>query len=114
MVNDQVLSAVKRIVELLVDGRYGDLETVTSGVRLSAQEIRAAVEDYGRTLVVPSAQAYDLLDAIEVREALPRRWSVTMPLWTREEGRSDLSLELTVVAEGPQSTRVELDDLHVL
>jgi hypothetical protein len=36
-----------------------------------------------------------------------------MPLWTREEGRSDLSIAITVIADG-EGFRIELDDIHVL
>jgi hypothetical protein len=43
----------------------------------------------------------------------PREWAIVMPLWTREEGRSDLSLEATIVEDG-QSFRIELDNIHVL
>ena len=43
----------------------------------------------------------------------PPRWSVRMDLWTAEEGRSDLSLELTIIESGRGYT-VELDDIHVL
>jgi hypothetical protein len=36
-----------------------------------------------------------------------------MPLWTREEGRSDLSVEITLIAQNGDF-RIELDDIHVL
>jgi hypothetical protein len=36
-----------------------------------------------------------------------------MSLWTVEEGRSDLSLELTV-AESGDGYLIEVDDIHVL
>ncbi|WP_422652961.1 DUF7668 domain-containing protein [Archangium sp.] len=35
------------------------------------------------------------------------------PLWTREEGRSDLTLSVTAIKQGETYT-VEVDDLHVL
>jgi hypothetical protein len=70
------------------------------------------ITDYGRQLVLPPDEAFGVMDVVEVRNAKPRRWSVTMPLWTREEGRSDLSLELTLIA-GAQAFAIELDDIHV-
>ena len=36
-----------------------------------------------------------------------------MPLWTKEEGRSDLSIEVTVIKE-TSGFKIELDDIHVL
>jgi hypothetical protein len=111
--HEHLRPSVRAVIELLVARRYAELEALTKGVRLSQQQIAKAIADYGRELVVPPENAYGLLDATEVRLAQPPRWSVTMPLWTREEGRSDLSLELTLVAER-KAFGIELDDIHVL
>jgi hypothetical protein len=52
------------------------------------------------------------MDSIQVRGATQPRWSVTMPVWTKEEGRSDLTAELTIIDRG-NGFAVEFDDLHV-
>jgi len=104
---------VKTVVGLLVAGKYQELEDLTSGTRLSAEDMGGAIRQHGRALVTPPEQAYEELDVVEVRDASPPRWSVRMNLWTAEEGRSDLSLELTVIHTEPSYT-VELDDIHVL
>ena len=44
--------------------------------------------------------------------ARPGWWAVNVPLWTEEEGRSDLELEATVV-ERDGRVRVEVDNIHV-
>lgn len=44
----------------------------------------------------------------------PQAYSVVAPLWTQEEGRSDLSLELTLVDRFSGAYDVEVDSLHVL
>lgn len=111
--NEQVRQPVREIVELLVAGKYAEVERITKRVRLSAEEMAKAISDYGRQLVIPPEEAFGLLDVVEVRNMQPPRWSVTMPLWTREEGRSDLSLELTLI-HGQNAFDVELDDIHVL
>lgn len=110
---EQLRKPVGKVVELLVAGRYAELDTLTKGVRLSAQEVAKAISDYGRQLVMPADDAFCLLDVVEIRNARPHRWSVTMPLWTQEEGRSDLSLELTIIRDHA-AFDVELDDIHVL
>ncbi len=46
------------------------------------------------------------------RVAGVRQWAVAMPLWTKEEGRSDLRIELTIMDANP--VVVEIDDIHVL
>lgn len=82
--------------------------------RLTSQEVDAAVRGYGRTVIAPPADAFGLLDVVAVTGSVPPRWSVVVPLWTEQEGRSDLSLEITVEdADGPDYV-VEIEDLHVL
>jgi hypothetical protein len=111
--NEQLRQPVREVVELLAAGKYAELEMLTRRQRLSAQEMAKAISDYGRKLVLPPDDAFALIDVVEVRNARPPQWSVTMPLWTREEGRSDLSIAITVIADG-EGFRIELDDIHVL
>ena len=54
------------------------------------------------------------IDAIEITEADPKSWSVRYDLWTEEEGRSDLSLEVTLIESDNKLMRVELNNIHVL
>jgi len=111
--NERLREPVAQVLGLLAQKKYEQLARLTNGVRLSAQEMAQAVADYGRTLVEPPDDAFNLLDAVQVRGAEPPRWSITMPVWTKEEGRSDLSLELTVT-DHCNSFGIELDDIHVL
>ncbi len=108
-----VQECVRSVVALLVAGDWSGLERLTSGRRLSAEEIQLAVIGYGRTLVTPPDEALNMLDVVEVAAALTRTLRIRVPLWTVEEGRSDLELELTLreVIDGVFS--VQLDDLHV-
>ena len=103
-------SAVREVVELLARGEYAALERLTGGVRLTADEMATAVAEYGRTLIVPLPGAAPL-DVVPHRDG--GGWSVDVPLWTAEEGRSDLTLQLTVVKE-VSAPRIEVDDIHVL
>jgi hypothetical protein len=51
------------------------------------------------------------MDVIEIEGG--NKWSVVMPLWSEEEGRSDLSIELTIIKYGNNFV-FEIDDLHIL
>lgn len=113
MIDTRIRDVTRRIVQLLVSGDYVEIEHETRGVRLSADQIRKAVEEYGRHLRMPPEEAFDSLDVIEVAESDPKVWSVRCDLWTHAEGRSDLSLELTLI-DDRGVLRVELDNLHVL
>ena len=111
--NEQLIQPVRQVIQYLVAGKFAELESLTGGRRLSAQEMARAISDYGRKLVAPPDDAFALMDVVAVRNARPAQWSVTMSLWTREEGRSDLSIGVTLIAD-TESFRIELDDIHVL
>ena len=109
-------AAVREVVGLLARGEYAALARLSGGVRLSATQLRTAVREYGRRIVVPPLEATPPLDVVEVSpgRAARRSWSVDVDLWTVEEGPSDLTLQLTVrEGEGGRYV-IELDDLHVL
>lgn len=103
---------VTEVVALLVGREYQQLEAITRGQRLSAKEIQTAVAEYGRTLVALPEDALGLIDYVEYQDS--SGWSVVVPLFTREEGRSDLSLELSLVGKGLDNYDVQIDDIHVL
>ena len=104
---------VERVVRLLVDGDFAALVLLTDGMRMDAVTIRRAIEGYGRNLIPLPDEGFNELDVVEIESTNPRRWSVRCPLWTRQEGRSDLTLELTILHEAT-GFKVELDDIHVL
>jgi len=104
---------VQAVVALLVAGEYEELQRMTSGKRLTSTDIAAAVHAYGRRLVDLPLDALDELDVVEIKNAVPSAWSVRVNLWSAEEGRSDLTLELTV-KRATRGYNVEVDDLHVL
>lgn len=107
-----VESAVRLVVQLLVDRRYVELESLSARNRLTADQIEKSVQEYGRTLVFPPDKAFRSMDVIEVEGVSPPKWSVVMPLWTEQEGQSDLSLELTL-EERLEGTRIEVDNIRV-
>ncbi|MFO1495424.1 MAG: hypothetical protein U1F26_12305 [Lysobacterales bacterium] len=109
----RIQEAVRHVVTLLVAGRYDELERESKG-RLSSQVLASAIVEYGRALVSPPADAFADVDVIEISGSSPLRYSVRFDLWTVEEGRSDLSLEFTLVDGYNERMDFELDNLHVL
>jgi len=59
-------------------------------------------------------RVFENLDVIEVEGARPRQWSVNVDLWTVEEGRSDLTLEITLRENEKEIYDVEIEGIHVL
>lgn len=110
----RVRATVSRLLAWLVAGDYAEIERFTAGVRLSSELMRQSVSEYGRTLVMPPTSDLDQLDATEINGRAPRAWSVRVDLWTAEEGRSDLSLECTLIDRPGELLTAEMDNLHVL
>ena len=77
-------------------------------------DIKKVLADYGRRPVVPHASIDELMDVVEIRGSCPKSWSVNLPLWTEEEGRSDLTLEMHFTESDEDIYSVEIDDLHAL
>lgn len=110
----RVIRTAREVVELLVAGEYEQLENLTKSRRLSADELRSAVDDYGERLCLPPRHVFEEVDALELTGSIPAKWSVRIDLWSVREGRSDLSLEMTLAAADGDAMEVEIDNIHVL
>lgn len=100
---------VRQVVTFLAQTDYSAIERLSGGVRMSSADLEEVVRQYGRTIVMPPMNAkWDV-----VAHDDGTGWSVVVPMWTVEEGRSDLSLSLLVYNNG-QNFRIEVEDLHVL
>lgn len=109
----QLSRTIQRVVDHLIRGDYAAVEVLTAGQRLNAGEIERAITDYGRRLVPPPADAGPR-SVVEIEGSKPERWSVYVDLWTSEEGRSDLTLELTLTDSTRDMYDVQVDNIHVL
>jgi hypothetical protein len=103
---------IRLLVEALVKGHFDQLERDGRSGRLSSRELKEALKAYGRTIITLPDQAFNLIDVYPVK-GQKSMWAVDVPLWTVEEGRSDLTLSLTV-SESQDGVHLEIDDLHVL
>lgn len=107
------MSIAREMVQLLARGGYESAVRRCVKSRLTSDDLHTVIRDYGRRLVSPPEDAYNKLDAVQVKGVTVPTWSVRVPLWTEEEGRSDLTLELTI-ALGSGVPSIEMDDLEVL
>lgn len=107
-------AAIRIAVDLLVRGQYVALEAMTRGRRLAADDLERAVREYGRTLVPLPEKGWREVDVIPVQNSDPPEFHVEAPLWTAEEGLSDLVLELTMTALPQAVYDIQVADLHVM
>ena len=113
---DQIVGTVRRLTGLLAEKKYSEIVAWTNGRRYPEEEIEIAITDYGRTVAVPPESFFSKrINAIRVDNTLPQKWSVDFPLWTVEEGESDLSVEFTCTEDDRSyCADIELDGIHVL
>jgi len=114
MTDQRIREVVRSVVGLLARRDYEALQRLSRGRRLTATELRQAVEEYGRTIIMPPDEAFEDLDVVDVDAPSPMRHGVRFDLWTAQEGRSDLTLEMTITDVGADSYDLQIDDLHVL
>lgn len=94
------VSTIERLVKLLVEKKYAEIASLTKNRRLTETQISEAITEYGRILVSPPHSYHEHIDIVPVIDSKPQRWSVDFPLWTLEEGESDLSVEITCIDNG--------------
>ena len=103
------------VIDLLVSLAYGDYPSIMercSGSGMTSEVLQEIIRDYGRKVVAPPAD-YAHIRLYELEATEVPTWAVDADLWTEEEGRSDLTLQMTI-AFGPSGPAIRLDDLHVL
>lgn len=109
---EQVFPAIQDVVRELVKGNFETLEQDGRSGKLTAKELERAIQDYGATLVNLEDEALKAVDVYR-KQGVDNCWAVDLDLWTVEQGRSDLTLSLTIEVRG-QRVNVAIDDLHVL
>jgi len=102
------------VVADLASGKFEEVARRSNSRHLSASEIGQAIRSYGRELIPLPPEALSLVDFVSVRGSNPPEWSVIVPLFTKEEGRSDLSLELGLRRLAPHAYTFEIQGIHVL
>lgn len=108
-------AALKDLVHQLVIRDYAGLMTGGHASNTTAQQLpQVFAEYYPCTPVDLPDDAWKFASAILV-DANPEDiyWHVSIDLWTLEQGRSDLTLEVDVRST-PDGITTRIDDLHVM
>jgi hypothetical protein len=110
------LEAVAGVVHALVANDVGLLRSV--GAYDGGADPYLWTRDYGDwgdvELVVPPGEPRDWSGDVMQWETEPGFSAVTVDMWTAEEGRSDLTVELELTTTVDGSTVTRFKDLHVL
>jgi hypothetical protein len=108
----EIRSIVIDLLVLLADADYEAIKERCGRSGMTSGELQEIIRDYGRKVVAPPAD-YACISIVECEATAVPTWSVEADLWTAEEGRSDLTLSMTI-AFGPHGPAIQIDNLHVL
>ncbi len=105
-------SFAERIMRAIVDR---DWEFLSQGARpdVDCDELFYWVDDLGVTPTAPQPGWEQLIDPIPI-QGRDDLYFFDVPLWTLEEGRSDLSLECYVTLRQGQWVAFEVCDIHIM
>jgi hypothetical protein len=102
---------IEMLLVLLARGEYETVARMTSG-RLDARSIREGIESYGHVLVEPPSDFWRFVDIVTIT-ASDGGFSVRVPFFTQDEGRSDLELFLTLTEIGDCLLEAQIDGIRV-
>ena len=98
---------IEKIVQKIANDCFGEIETSET----SADDLQRVLREYGCSIVPLPDNALSLAETYHI--ANENRLDVYLPLWTKEEGRSDLTLFVSCFMKNGKSF-VEINDLRVL
>ena len=89
----------QKIIEILClveSGLYGEAVQKCAKSRVLPDDLKRVIDEYGRTPVLPPADASERLNYIRIIDSKKYEYFVIAPFYTREEGLSDLNLQFNV------------------
>ena len=107
---EKTLSALEY---LFVAKDFHAIELLTGGIRLSADEIKTALEEYPDEL---EGFNWNSLDTVKIESSQTNLWSVDIRFKTKSGADSDLTLSLHLQDRGTafESYVLEILNIHVL
>ncbi len=108
---ESFIAEIKNIVYLISLKKYKEIESKKYNGRVQVSDLERVINEYGCEIIPLPDSAIDLSESyfIESNNSL----DVYLPLWTKEEGRSDLTLSVSCYIKDNKPF-VEIDDLRVL
>lgn len=105
---ERIERTARTILRLLASQRYAELASLTRN-NYPEEDIQFAMEAYDATACEPPESFASRIDIIENERSTPAAWSVIFPIWTLEEGESDLSVNITCIDSETENGNFEFD-----
>lgn len=110
MTYDLIKSICWKISDLVATRDRNDQFGIFQRSRATRAEVYKVLDDYPATFISPPKSAYDQLEIEEGGDG--KTWFATVPLWSEEEGESDLCLTLSFTQDNGE-IRVRLHGCYV-
>jgi hypothetical protein len=103
-------SIISEVIYNISANDYDAIETNGQNGRVDINDLKRVITEYGCTIIPLPDKAFSKAEVYSINEY---RLDVYIPLWTKEEGRSDLTLSLSCSTINGVP-KVEINDLRVL
>jgi len=110
--DEELFDLVRALVSDIVAERYAQIVADGRAGSVPEEAFRRVIGDYPCRPVRLPDEAIAMIGIVPA-SGDPDVWSLDVPFWTLEEGRSDLMLQLTAT-KGPNGYKIEIDDVGVL
>lgn len=110
-IKNSVKLEIRDLLEALACNDFKKISSNNWYGRLNKEDIEARILEYGRTLTSPPDSFMEKAYMYEYQDGSGLK--IDVPLWTTEEGMSDLTLSLELIHEG-ENEKLQMSDLHVL
>lgn len=109
----EIEAIVRSVIWQLVSKDYEGLVKRCPRSSMTTSQIRTAIQEYGRTFVMPPSSGYEkLLHTYQIENTDCPAWHIEAPLWTEEEGRSDLEVSLRIEFRD-DAPQIMIQNVHV-
>ena len=108
---EQYKPIIKELVIRISNKEYDLIKTNGQNGRVNIEDLKRVIDDYGCTIVSLPDKAFSIVEAYNITSE--NRIDIYLPLWTKEEGRSDLTLSLSCYNDNGVP-KIEINDIRVL
>jgi hypothetical protein len=111
----KIRTAVRLILQLLANQDYAALSNLTAEGphHLEPEDIARTIRSYPGTVRIPT-ESEMTFDVIAIEGSVPRQYIVDAPVFTVEEGKSDLTVRMAAVESPGDKLEVIFYDVWVM
>ncbi|MFD2909218.1 hypothetical protein ACFSX9_10820 [Flavobacterium ardleyense] len=102
---------IAELVYNIANNKYNIIKEKGQNGRVNIDDLIDVIQQYDCTIVPLPEEAFSLAEVFQVKDE--DILDVYLPLWTKEEGRSDLTISLSCLTKNGEKTII-IEDLGVL